>query len=318
MNKDWVLICQGGGGKGSWEAGFIYELGKNAGFSFKTLIGTSIGSINSALYLQCLADKSFQRLKNLWFNVESDDIFKLDLANLISQGSLSNQGRLREILQENIDPQDINKIINKQKKLLYIDSSDYKKNNFYPFQFYFGPEAGGKDDISLLINILLASSSMPVFYPPLKYRGMLLYDGGLCATNPLHLLDGDPESQKVIVLSPLKKGSLSQVSVLDFWEIQVVHRIINMQKYLVGLAKKPEVHFIVPGKKLATSVVDFNKDSCKTDFALGQDDAKEFADNLKFSKEHIWQYNWRVLQEMIGEALVRVKGQVARVKRGGS
>ncbi|MFH1238977.1 MAG: patatin-like phospholipase family protein [bacterium] len=309
MNNNWVLICQGGGGKGSWEAGFIYELCRNFGFSFKVLIGTSVGSINCALYLQCLADQSFERLKQLWLNIGSNEIFKLDLSKLISQWSLSNQGRLREIIEENINQADINKIINKQRKLLYIDACEYKKNNFYPYQFCFGPVSGSqtiKDDISLLTEALLASSAMPLFYPPIRHKGMLLYDGGLCATNPLSLANTNTGLEKAIVLSPIKKGDIYKVGILDFWDIQLVNRIINMQNYLSGLTKKPKVHFVVPGKQLTASVVEFNKNSCKINFALGQNDAKKFAENVKSTDQNILKYNLKALQYTITEALRRI------------
>ena len=34
--KNWVLVCQGGGGKGAWEAGFIHEVVNGFGLDFKT------------------------------------------------------------------------------------------------------------------------------------------------------------------------------------------------------------------------------------------------------------------------------------------
>ena len=47
--QDWGVILSGGGLKGAWEAGVLHSIGINSNINFKTLIGTSIGSLVAIL-----------------------------------------------------------------------------------------------------------------------------------------------------------------------------------------------------------------------------------------------------------------------------
>ncbi len=43
-----AVACQGGGAKGSWQAGVLYGLNQN-NINIKTFFGTSVGALNAAL-----------------------------------------------------------------------------------------------------------------------------------------------------------------------------------------------------------------------------------------------------------------------------
>src|SRR5882672_11686722 len=65
-----VLVLQGGGALGSYQAGAFQALCR-AGFESEWVAGISIGAINSAIIAGNAADKRVDRLKEFWEMVSS-------------------------------------------------------------------------------------------------------------------------------------------------------------------------------------------------------------------------------------------------------
>ena len=69
-----ALVLSGGGAKGSYELG-VYKALKRLGFKFDIITGTSIGSLNGALF----ATNDYKKAKKLWFTIDSKEVFGHDL-----------------------------------------------------------------------------------------------------------------------------------------------------------------------------------------------------------------------------------------------
>ena len=79
MEREWGLVLAGGGAKGSYHMG-VWEALNKLGVNITSVTGTSIGSINGALF--CQGD--MERALMLWENISIDKI--VDLTNLQSVG----------------------------------------------------------------------------------------------------------------------------------------------------------------------------------------------------------------------------------------
>ncbi len=172
-----ALVLPGGGGRGAYQVGVIKAL-KQAGLEFDLAFGTSIGGINAAIYAQ--GDQT--RLEELWCHIKSKDVFALPSAHQVGRlvlghklGLLDTQG-LEEILRREINLQKLKASKTKvgwcttdlcslQTKLITID------------------EIMSTNE---LIDVLMATSAIPMAFPPRHIHGKGLWiDGGLVRNTPM-------------------------------------------------------------------------------------------------------------------------------------
>src|ERR1700747_1976752 len=71
-----VLVLQGGGALGSYQAG-VYQALHEAGIEPDWIIGTSIGAINASLIAGNEIDDRVARLREFWKRMEQKSIWKL-------------------------------------------------------------------------------------------------------------------------------------------------------------------------------------------------------------------------------------------------
>src|SRR5438876_4600256 len=74
-----VLVLQGGGALGSYQAG-VYQALHEAGIEPDWIIGTSIGAINASLIAGNAPDQRLQRLKEFWKRMEQNPVWNLGAA----------------------------------------------------------------------------------------------------------------------------------------------------------------------------------------------------------------------------------------------
>lgn len=71
-----VLVLQGGGALGSYQAG-VYQALHEAGIEPDWIIGTSIGAINAWLIAGNAPDQRLLRLKQFWKRMEQNPVWNL-------------------------------------------------------------------------------------------------------------------------------------------------------------------------------------------------------------------------------------------------
>ncbi|MBO4380602.1 MAG: patatin-like phospholipase family protein [Clostridia bacterium] len=67
------LVLEGGGVKGAYQVGALRAI-EEYGISFDGVVGTSIGAVNGALYLE----GGYSKLYEMWKDVDTDTIFDID------------------------------------------------------------------------------------------------------------------------------------------------------------------------------------------------------------------------------------------------
>ncbi len=217
---EYALVLSGGGARGAYQAGAIralYEICKEVGHFhlFRNLVGVSAGAINAA-YLASEADnldRATQNMCQMWRTLTSSDVFKMDTITVgrtalrllrgVSLGGVSERLRpskmgllnvepLRDLLAEHIHFDRIEyHVQTKNLNSLCITALDYSTSLGVTF-FTGAPHlrewrrvqrVGVRSKITL--DHVMASASIPIFFPPWPIGARHYGDGCLRNTAPL-------------------------------------------------------------------------------------------------------------------------------------
>ncbi|HEX7775289.1 MAG TPA: patatin-like phospholipase family protein [Parvibaculum sp.] len=217
-----VLVLQGGGALGSYQAGAYEELAA-AGIEPKWVAGISIGAINAAIIAGNPPEKRLERLTEFWTGISADltatlasggqfahSIFNQAAAGIVAlvgapgffaprfppamfqpSGSMGALGiydtsPLRATLERLVDFDRINA----GETRLSIGAVNIRSGNFIYFdntERKIGPEH------------IMASGALPPGFPPIEIDGEYYWDGGLVSNTPLqYVVDSDTTDDMVV------------------------------------------------------------------------------------------------------------------------
>ncbi|NQY75325.1 MAG: patatin-like phospholipase family protein [Candidatus Margulisbacteria bacterium] len=212
------LVLTGGGARGAYQAGVIRaitEITDDMGIvnPFPVLTGTSAGAIN-ATYLSSFAEDmtiASKRLVRLWTRISTKQVYRIDLLSMagiglrwlleLSSGGLSpkkkarallNTEPLMELIQRGIKFQKIQENIDKGYiHSLALTAVNYSSGNSRTF-FQGGAGVEPWERLrrkGLAANItpehIMASTAIPMLFPPIKLDGQYYGDGSLRNYTPL-------------------------------------------------------------------------------------------------------------------------------------
>lgn len=210
------LVLTGGGARAAYQVGVLKAISEISGASespFKVISGVSAGAINGA-YLMSRADRfdlATQGLWDLWTGLHSEAVYRSDAVSVAALGSkwlgtlgmggLFSQRRanhllstepLRELLERELDLARIPGFIrSKTLKGVALSATNYLTGTAITF-------FDGDDSVlpwvrstrlgvrtTLSVDHVMASSAIPVFFPPAKIDGALYGDGCIRLTSPV-------------------------------------------------------------------------------------------------------------------------------------
>jgi NTE family protein len=202
-----ALVLSGGGAKGSFQIGAIEELILNRGLDFEILCGVSVGALNASFLAQAFFDPirpdvslqnlkdTFLTLRRVWLKeiVGNESVYLkrtgVDAGIVLGADSIYDPTPLRKLLKKYLNPKDLAKS-NRILKIQYVslESGELKTaNNKSP----------------KIVEYVLASGTMPYYFPPVKIRKEHLADGGIRDITPLsQAFQAGAEAIYVIYASP--------------------------------------------------------------------------------------------------------------------
>ncbi len=218
MGKKTALVLSGGGARGAYQAGAIkalIEIAKEAGndHPFQIIVGNSAGAINAA-YLAATAhdwDKAADGLVNLWSNIHANEVFATDISSMakigagwikdVTMGSFRkknsaqaflNTRPLWKLLEDNISFEQLQKNLDNGHLLqVAISATDYQNSegitfvqSSQEFKHWSRPQRRSENAILKTAHVM-ASSAIPLFFPPIELNGRYMGDGCLRNTAPL-------------------------------------------------------------------------------------------------------------------------------------
>lgn len=218
--KDSALVLSGGGARGAFQSGVLralFEICRDEGnfAPFQNIIGVSAGAINAAYLASEIdnIDRATDNMCGMWRKLTSEEVFRTDyltvgrtawrLARAVSLGGFSSKLRptklgllnvtpLRDLLSQHIDFQRIPHHIDKGiLNSLSISATDYSTS--IGVTFFMGTphlkewkrvqRIGIRENIN--IDHVMASASIPIFFPPWPIGKRHYGDGCLRNTAPL-------------------------------------------------------------------------------------------------------------------------------------
>lgn len=200
-----ALVLSGGGSKGAFQYGalrylFDHEMqGEPPAHYFNIISGVSVGALNGVM----LAQNHFTALTQLWENITTNDIYKGNLhiirifwRLLTHKLGVMNNKPLQDLIYKNISLKEVDQVhCDFMFGSVSLDSGLYYTFHTHDF-----------DDEDQFRHGILASSSMPVIWPPVKEihnkEGIpfrQLVDGGIRNVSPLgDVIDFNPDEVVII------------------------------------------------------------------------------------------------------------------------
>lgn len=312
--RKWVLVCQGGGFKGAWEAGFLTAIRKFSDFDIITHIGTSIGGINAALMIASKQNPNV--FEQVWGKITLGKIFCL----------FRSHKRLKKLFLPNDIPDQISNIIERDSIFLTIITSRCNKNLTIEHPFLFKAKKYHKAPISFdehdkITDSLLATASIPYIFPKKiiqeknkesnQIEDIEYKDGGIVTNNPLKN-SKYLNIQNILVLAPSINiarnesifakiiAKIPKVSIFSFIDAQVVRTIQNVKEYVKKEKyQNLKVFICKPSGGLKTYSIFATKKSMLSDFNLGLEDGKIFINDFKNSTTQKYDIKNITLEEPI-------------------
>lgn len=172
-----ALVLSGGGGRGAYEAG-VAKACAERNFHFDWIVGTSIGALNAAL----VGQNDLEMLERMWLKIRSNDVYKLPdpghLRRVIfgQQLGLLNTAPLEKLLRSCIS---LERLKNGPSKVGFVTTDLCGLRT----KVITSDEISSQED---LIDVLMASSAIPLLFPPRSLRGEGCWiDGGLVRNTPI-------------------------------------------------------------------------------------------------------------------------------------
>jgi NTE family protein len=215
-----VLVLQGGGALGSYQAG-VYQALHEAGIEPDWIIGTSIGAINASLIAGNAPGNRLPRLREFWKRMEQRPIWsfpaafpgfneKLSYWSTVANGipgffkpnALAHAGAeyplggdragyystepLEQTLSELVDFDRVNNC----KPRLTVGAAHVRTSQMRYFD---------SRDSRLGVKHIMASGALPPAFPAIRIDGELYWDGGILSNTPTEaVFDDNPRKNSLI------------------------------------------------------------------------------------------------------------------------
>lgn len=173
-----ALILSGGGARGAYEVGVAKALLERK-IHFDYVFGTSVGAINAT----GIAQGSIEQLERLWTTTRVRELFRFPNASHLRRMIFGQRlgfldaTPLEEILRREIE---FEKLKASETRAGFITTDLCSLET----RLITSDEVETKED---LVDILMASSALPLLFPPRQIRGGGLWiDGGLVRNTPIH------------------------------------------------------------------------------------------------------------------------------------
>ena len=193
-----ALVLSGGGGRGAFQVGVIEHL-ESIGWRPDIIVGTSIGSMNAAVY----AIGGLDRLQTMWSNIRTRDMHRF--LRLKPWRSLFDRAPWKQTLEKYASEDELARVT----LPLYMVATDITTG--HPTVYTNGEKPQRNKGLYQKVPALnhahlLASSSIPYVYAPIRVDGNEHWDGAVMYNSPLRpAIDAEADEILMVLLSPYHK-----------------------------------------------------------------------------------------------------------------
>jgi NTE family protein len=190
-----ALVLSGGGGRGAFQLGVIEYL-ESIGRRPDIIVGTSIGSMNAAVY----AIGGLQRLQTMWANLRTRNMHRF--LRLRPWHSLFDRAPWKKTLEKYAPEDELARVT----LPLYMVATDITTG--HPVVYTNGEKPTRNKGLYQKVPALnhahlLASSSIPYVYAPIRVNDNAHWDGAVMYNSPLRpAIDAEADEILMVLLSP--------------------------------------------------------------------------------------------------------------------
>lgn len=271
--KEIGLVLEGGGMRGVYTAG-VLDFFMEKDLYFPYVIGVSAGACNAASYIS----KQTGRSKKINIKYIKNPKY-LSIRNLILEKSIFGIKFVYDELPNRLEPFDYKTFQDSQQKFV-IGTTDcitgeavyFEKNNC-------------RENI---LQVIRASSSLPLLAPMVKIKDKVLLDGGLADSIPVKKAMEDGYLKNIIILTRNKEYRKEPTKLTGLIKFKykkypkLIDTIFNRYKvynktldYIISLEEKEQVFVIRPSSDLKVDRLEKNPDKLAALYQLGYEDAKK-------------------------------------------
>lgn len=272
-----ALVFSGGGARGAYQIG-VYEALHEHGFRPDLVTGTSVGAILATL---AAARCPPAEMKRLWRKACEPDFmpFRRDLHRLHQWDHIRDNEKLHELLEEEVDWT----AVRRSTVDLRITAVDVCTGERIDFT---------NEDASP--ESVLASTAIPLLFPPQQVNGDVLWDGGLLTSTPLQPAIENGATRIYAVLNePWDKPAEQAPTTLREAFDRVID-IVNHRSLRKDLERAEEINelvrigqaadywrhididLIAPDQAFDLDVLDFDEEQAERLWTIGREDARAF------------------------------------------
>ncbi len=248
-----ALILSGGSTRGPLQVGALRAL-LEEGFKFDMIVGVSIGSLNGIMFAYKPTMESIERLEEIWLSVKKEDIFpegrvKAIFRLITNKKSLFSNDAFYKFILKTVPVMTFSEL----SLQMFIPAVNIKNRRVYVF---------GDDPYDSVPDALMASSALPPYFPPWKYKGMYLIDGGFYSNLPYDIAIG--KGAKEIVALHIVGGRSFDDEIYNMYGVLaqaigvLLEARIREQENIVR-KKKVKVIYIPLDPPFDVSIFDFSK-----------------------------------------------------------
>jgi NTE family protein len=288
-----ALVLPGGGGRGAYQVGVVKAL-HEIGLEFDMAFGTSIGGLNATLYAQ----GNVARMEELWSNIRPKDVYRLPSAQQLSHMLLGHKLGL-------LDTSPLEELLRREADLQKLKASRTKVGLFTTDLCSLETRLITTDDIMStgeLIDVLMATSAVPMAFPPRHLHGKGLWvDGGLVRNTPLQAaIDRGAQEIFTVLLHPDKVEACPT----NMWQViarcldivldasakkeidlsQLYNRLIEEGAQEARGLRKVDIHVFQPHEALDTTLLEIDPERSRRLIKHGYDDAMLQLEQMKSAK----------------------------------
>jgi NTE family protein len=278
-----ALVMPGGGGRGAYQVGVCKAL-YESGLKFDVAFGTSIGAINATF----LAQGELRRLEDMWSSLRPWDVFKLPSAQQLGRMVL---GRKLGML----DTGPLEDILRREADLRRIKQSDMRVRVVSTDLCSLETRMINLEDVATtneLIDVLMATSAVPIAFPPRQMNGQGLWvDGGLVKNTPLRAaIECGADEIFMVLLHP----ETHNVCPTNMWQLitrcldvildasarkelelaQLYNRLIDEGAEAAAGMKAVRLEVIQPNRPVDINLLEIDPERSRTLIRQGYDDAR--------------------------------------------
>ncbi|MDZ4834639.1 MAG: patatin-like phospholipase family protein [Candidatus Melainabacteria bacterium] len=283
-----ALVLPGGGGRGAYQVGVSKAL-MERGIEFDLAFGTSIGGINATL----MAQGNFQRLEDLWCSIRGKDVFSLPSAHQIGRLVLGHKLGL-------LDTRPLEDLLRREVDLQKLKASPTKIGWCTTDLCSLETKLITIDDIvstNELIDVLMATSAIPMAFPPRHIQGKGLWvDGGLVRNTPVETAIQMGADEVYMVLLHPEKINVCPVNMFEVLvrcldivleasarkEIETAelyNRLIASGSEESRGRKNVKIHVFQPKKPVNTTLLEIHPERSRRLIRQGYEEANELLDS---------------------------------------